>query len=57
MKLPFALARRFVAAETFEETIPKIKAINNKNIRVTLDLLGENVKEKTTADETVEIYI
>lgn len=57
MKLPFALARRFVAAETFEETIPKIKAINSKNIRVTLDLLGENVKEKTTADETVDIYI
>ena len=57
MKLPFALARRFVAAETFEETIPKIKAINSKNIRVTLDLLGENVKEKTTADETVDVYI
>ena len=57
MKLPFALAKRFVAAETFEETIPKIKAINDKEIRVTLDLLGENVKEKTTADETVEIYI
>lgn len=57
MKLPFALARRFVAAETFKETIPKIKEINKKNIKVTLDLLGENVREKTTADETVEIYI
>ncbi len=57
MKLPFALAKRFVAAETFEETVPKIKAINAKNIRVTLDLLGENVKERTTADETVDIYI
>ncbi len=57
MKLPFALARRFVAAENFEGTIPKIKAINEKNILVTLDLLGENVREKTTADETVDIYI
>ena len=57
MKLPFALAKRFVAAETFDETIPKIKALNNKEIGITLDLLGENVKEKTTADETVEIYI
>lgn len=56
MKLPFALARRFVAAETFEKTIPKIKSINERGIRVTLDLLGENVKEKTTADDTVEIY-
>lgn len=57
MKLPFALASRFVAAETFKETIPKIKAINQKEIRVTLDLLGENVKERKTADETVETYI
>lgn len=56
MKLPFALARRFVAAETFEETVPKIKEINGKNIKVTLDLLGENVRERTTADETVDIY-
>lgn len=57
MKLPFALAKRFVAAETFDETIPKIKAINENGIRVTLDLLGENVADKTTADETVEIYL
>ena len=56
MKLPFALAKRFVAAETFDETIPKIKEINEKNIKVTLDLLGENVREKTTANETVDIY-
>lgn len=57
MKLPFALAKRFVAAETFEETVPKIKSINESGIKVTLDLLGENVADKTTADETVEIYL
>lgn len=56
MKLPFFLARRFVAGKTFDETIPKIKHLNDKGIKVTLDLLGENVKKKTTADETVEIY-
>ena len=56
MKLPFILARRFVAAETFKETIPKIKSINQKGIKVTLDLLGENVKDKTTTDDTVETY-
>lgn len=56
MKLPFALARRFVAAKTFEGTVPKIKLLNEKGIKVTLDLLGENVKEKITADDTVEIY-
>jgi proline dehydrogenase len=57
MRLPFVFAKRFVAGETFEATVPKIKAINQKGIRVTLDLLGENVKERTTADETVEEYV
>ncbi|NBC03204.1 MAG: proline dehydrogenase [Bacteroidetes bacterium] len=56
MKLPFFLARRFVAGKSFDETIPKIKDLNDKGIKVTLDLLGENVKKKTTADDTVEIY-
>lgn len=57
MKLPFILAKRFVAGETFESAIPKIEALNKKKIKVTLDLLGENVKKKTTADETVKEYI
>lgn len=57
MKLPFILARRFVAGESFDETIPIIRSLNENGIKVTLDLLGENVKQKTTADETVDIYI
>ena len=57
MRLPFVFAKRFVAGETFEATVPKIKALNEKGIRVTLDLLGENVKKRTTADETVKEYI
>jgi proline dehydrogenase len=57
MKLPFVFAKRFVAGETFESTVPKIKALNKKGIKVTLDLLGENVKKKTTADDTVKEYI
>jgi proline dehydrogenase len=57
MKLPFVFAKRFVAGETFESTVPKIKALNKKGIKVTLDLLGENVKKKTTADDTAKEYI
>lgn len=57
MKLPFFLAKRFVAGETFKAAVPKIETLNKKNIKVTLDLLGENVKKKTTADETVNEYI
>ena len=57
IQLPFALARRFVAGENFEDTIPKARALNDKKIKVTLDLLGENVKKAETASETVDTYI
>ena len=57
MKLPFFLAKRFVAGESFEDTIPKVEQLNNKDIKITLDLLGENVEDRETADETVENYV
>lgn len=57
MKLPFVLAKRFVAGETFEESIPKAKYLNHKNLKLSLDLLGENVNDKATANATVEEYI
>lgn len=57
MKLPFVLAKRFVAGETFDQSIPKVRHLNNHDIKVTLDLLGENVKNRKTADQTVESYI
>jgi proline dehydrogenase len=57
MKLPFALAKRFVAGETLKQAVPKVEALNAKDINVTLDLLGENVTDRETADETVDEYI
>jgi len=57
MKLPFALAKRFVAGEDLNQTIPKVEQLNARNIKVTLDLLGENVKDRETADATVKNYI
>ncbi len=57
MKLPFVLAKRFVAGEDLEQAIPKVENLNSKGIKVTLDLLGENVKDRKTADETVREYI
>ncbi len=57
MKLPFILAKRFVAGETFQESIPKVQYLNEKDIAITLDLLGENVKDEDKAKETVESYI
>jgi len=57
MKLPFVLAKRFVAGETFSEAVPKVEQLNNKEIKITLDLLGENVEDRKTADATVATYI
>lgn len=57
MKLPFVLAKRFVAGETFDDSISKAKYLNHKNLNLTLDLLGENVHDTHTADSTVEEYI
>lgn len=57
MKLPFVLAKRFVAGESFKEAAPKVQHLNDKSIKLTLDLLGENVKDKETVDRTVQAYI
>ncbi len=57
MKLPFFLAKRFVAGENFEETVPKVEGLNRKNIKITLDMLGENVTDRATAEQTVHEYI
>lgn len=57
MKLPFIFAKRFVAGESFTESIPKAKELNNKNLKLTLDLLGENVTSRQTSTDTVDKYI
>ena len=57
MKLPFILAKRFVAGESFTESIPKAKELNKKDLKLTLDLLGENVDDRQTASDTVDSYI
>lgn len=57
MKLPFTLAKRFVAGETLEDSIPKVESLNDKRIKVTLDLLGENVKDKKVSSQTADNYI
>lgn len=57
MKTPYIFAKRFVAGESYDVAEKKVQGINQKGIRVTLDLLGENIKDATTAAETVDAYI
>ena len=57
MKLPFALAKRFVAGEAFGPAKPKVEQLNQKGIAVTLDLLGENVTDRAVAEQTTQDYL
>lgn len=50
-------ARRFVAGQTLQNALPKIKEINDKNMLVTLDILGENVTNKEEPERFLDGYI
>lgn len=57
MKLPFFLAKRFVAGESFEESLPAIKELTSKGLFVTLDMLGEYVRDREIALKSRDAYI
>ncbi len=56
IRLPFFLAKRFVAGEDFPQAAPKVKGLNSKGLKATLDLLGENVTDREMADATTRAY-
>jgi proline dehydrogenase len=57
MKLPFILAKRFVAGEALIDAVPKVRELNRLGIAASLDLLGENVTDRVTADATLIEYV
>ena len=57
MKLPFFLARKFVAAETIEESLPVAKELRSKGLTTTLDLLGEYISDPRLATDAKNEYI
>jgi len=57
MKLPYFLARRFVAGETLEAALPAIDELRSKGLRTTLDLLGEDVTDRAQAEASTQEYI
>ena len=57
MKLPFFLAKRFVAGESFTHSLPAIRELTGKGLFVTLDLLGEYVTDKEVAIQAKDSYI
>lgn len=57
MKLPFFLARKFVAAETVEKTLPVAAALRATGLSTTLDLLGEYISDPKLATQAKDSYI
>lgn len=53
--IPF-YAKRFVSGLNFEEAFSVVEKINEKKICVTLDVLGENITEKSQAIKFTEEY-
>ncbi|MDR6225777.1 proline dehydrogenase family protein [Desmospora profundinema] len=50
-------AARFVAGETMDETVTKVKELNAKGLVVTLDLLGESVTTRKEAEAATQAAI
>ena len=57
MRLPFVLARRFVAAETLEATLPVVRALNQRGLAVALDRLGEYTRSRERAEIARDEYV
>jgi proline dehydrogenase len=57
MKLPFALASRFVAGETLDTAVATVGGLLDDGRFVTLDLLGEHVHERPRADAFAREYV
>ncbi len=57
MQLPFILARRFVAAQDVEGTLPKAAELKGQGLSTTLDLLGEYVRERAVVDQAKASYV
>lgn len=51
------MARRFVAGETIDDAMNAARALNQSNMSVTLDYLGESVRNKDEARAAAEMYL
>lgn len=52
----FFLAKRFVAGETIAQALEAVRALNEDGMTATLDFLGEDVYERSSAEATRDEY-
>ena len=57
MRIPIFFAKRFVAGETLDNALKITQNYYSKNILVTIDYLGEAVKEKKGTEQITEKYL
>ncbi len=57
MNLLTRMALSFVAGETTDEAFKQVRKLNEKGIMATLDVLGESVKDRETAERAVNAYL
>ena len=53
----FFIAKRFIAGESIETAVIVVKALNQLDLDVTLNLLGEGIKQPEQAESAVQNYI
>lgn len=56
-RILYPLAKRFVAGRTIQEAVQAVRRLNERGICATLDVLGENVKDISTANAAAERYV
>ena len=57
MRLITRLARSFVAGDTNAEAIQAVARLRDRGIMSTMDVLGESVKDRNTAEKAVSAYL
>ncbi|WP_321299682.1 proline dehydrogenase family protein [Marinifilum fragile] len=56
-KLVWIFSKRYIAGETIEDAVRESKKLNDQGIKVTVDLLGEFIKNLDEANENKEAYL
>lgn len=59
LRTPFVrrVALRFVAGTTLDEAVATVRALNERGALATLDVLGESVHDRATADAAAAAYV
>ena len=53
----YPIAKRYIAGVTLKEAINTVKGLNRKNIKATIDILGEHTEDKNSAIKARDEYI